>query len=182
MSPRIIVAEPFSIRGRRHLNERPVLGFRRARADETALVLDILAEAAAWLHNRGIHQWPERFPAESTRSQIEARTLMLAEAGPVVATFVMVRNGDYWTDGHKALHVSRLAVRRSAAGQGVGYRILDWVQARARIAGMSRIRLATARDNLALRAYYEAAGFRHVADPQDAKWPTSLYERIHGYR
>ncbi|GAB3585525.1 hypothetical protein GCM10027445_63130 [Amycolatopsis endophytica] len=42
---------------------------------------------------------------------------------------------------------------------------------------VATVRLATARDNAALRGYYERAGYHHVADPPDAKWPTSLDER-----
>jgi hypothetical protein len=39
------------------------------------------------------------------------------------------------------------------------------------------VRLAIAQDNPGLRRYYEKAGFLHVGDPEDAAWPTSLYER-----
>lgn len=158
----------------------PEIRPRPARLQECDLALDILTEAATWLRGRGIQQWPERFPTESVRSQIESGTLMLVEADTVVAaTFVVADQDGLWTDDVKALHVSRLAVRRSRAGQGLGYRILDWVQHRAYRRGLSRVRLATSSDNPPLRAYYEAVGFRHVADPADAKWPTSLYERLH---
>ncbi|WP_067470518.1 GNAT family N-acetyltransferase [Nocardia amamiensis] len=153
---------------------------RPAQFYESDLVLDILAEAAAWLRGRGIEQWPERFPLESIRAQIESGSLMLVETETVAATFVVTERGEFWNDDLQALHVSRLAVRRSAAGRGLGYRILDWVQDQARRRCVFRVRLATSSDNPALRAYYEAAGFRYVADPANAKWPTSLYERVRG--
>lgn len=46
---------------------------------------------------------------------------------------------------------------REAAGTGLGVRIIEW----------------TVRS-------YERAGFEHVTDPPEVKWPTSLYQRRTG--
>ena len=148
---------------------------RPARLGEEDVVLDLLAEAAAWLRSRGIEQWPPRFPEASVSAQIEAGEafLVLRSAQPVAT--VAITGADLWGDGEPAHYLSRLAVARSSAG--LGRRILDWADARAAAAGRRYLRLATTRDNPALRRYYERAGFRHVGDPPDARWPTSHYER-----
>jgi ribosomal protein S18 acetylase RimI-like enzyme len=145
--------------------------------DEDA-VLDLLASASSWLRGRGIEQWPERFPLESVREQIAAGEALLV-GKPAVATVVVTdREPDLWGDNAvPAYYISQLAVAREAGGRGLGYRILDWVQAAASAKGWRYVRLAIAKDNPGLRRYYEKAGFLHVGDPEDASWPTSLYER-----
>jgi GNAT superfamily N-acetyltransferase len=83
-------------------------------------------------------------------------------------------------------YVHRLAVRRSCAGRGIGYRLLDWADMQVRANGGSRLRLDVVTDNGPLRRYYEAAGFVHRADVDGmhvprggtpTPWRTSLYER-----
>lgn len=145
--------------------------------DENA-VLDLLSGAASWLHERGIEQWPERFPADSVREQIAAGEALLV-GSPAVATVVVSDSdpGLWGDDSVPAYYISRLAVAREAAGRGLGYRILDWVQAAASAKGWRYVRLAASKDNPGLRRYYEKAGFLHVTDPEDARHPTSLYER-----
>ncbi|MET1004169.1 MAG: GNAT family N-acetyltransferase [Propionibacteriaceae bacterium] len=154
---------------------------RPARPGEEDLVLDLLSEASAWLRSRGIDQWPPRFPVASVRHQISAGEALLVagpDARPVATVAVAESDPDVWAgwDG-SAFFVSRLAVTRRASGADLGYTILDWVAGRAAARGRDYVRLATARDNSALRRYYELAGFTHVADPTHANWPTSLYER-----
>lgn len=153
---------------------------RPARPGEEDVVLDLLAEAAAWLQGRGIAQWPARFPEESVRAQIaEGEALLVEKAGRPVATLVVAEDeAELWgRDVAPAYYISRLAVARHASGAGLGHRIIDWVAGRAAERGWRHVRLATASDNPELRRYYERAGFTHVADPPDARWPTSLYER-----
>ena len=143
-------------------------------------MLDLLAEAAVWLRGRGIVQWPDRFPVESVRGQIAAGEALLVCAGERAIGTVAVAESDtelWGADTKPACYLSRLAVARSAGGTGLGYQIIDWVEARAATRNLSHVRLATTSTNAALRRYYERAGFRHVADPPAARWPTSLYQR-----
>nr|AXL05780.1 N-acetyltransferase [uncultured bacterium]AXL05809.1 N-acetyltransferase [uncultured bacterium] len=153
---------------------------RPARPGEEDTVLDLLAEAAAWLHGRGIAQWPARFPADSVQAQIAAGEALLVEEvrQPVATLAVTEDDSDLWgSDMAPAFYISRLAVTRRASGARLGYRIIDWVAGKAAERGWRHVRVATASDNPALRRYYERAGFEHVADPPHARWPTSLYER-----
>ena len=151
---------------------------RPADPGEEDVVLDLLSDAAEWLRARGIDQWPRRFPLESVAGQIASREALLAvrNGEPVATVCVAESDAELWGPAAApAYYVSRLAVARSAAGLGV--RILAWIEAQAAGTGRRYVRLATARHNPALRAYYERAGYRHVTDPPHAKWPTSLYER-----
>ena len=104
--------------------------------------------------------------------------LVLSSEKPV-ATFVVHENDpELWgTDVTPALYIRRLAVSRRVGGSGLGYRILNWVEKNAALRGIEYVRLATASNNPRLRRYYEDAGFRHIGNPKNAKWPTSCYER-----
>jgi len=158
----------------------PGTTIRPARAGEEDVVLDLLAEAAAWLTRRGIHQWPQRFPRESVHEQIRAgeALLIVGPGGPIATCAVSEADPELWGETTEpAYYLGRLAVAREAAGAGLGIRIVDWVGEKATAHHKAFVRVATTRDNPALRGYYERAGFEHVADPPQAKWPTSLYER-----
>ncbi|MFI6302344.1 GNAT family N-acetyltransferase [Amycolatopsis thailandensis] len=161
----------------------PDATIRPARPDEEDAVLDLLAEAAAWLTGRGIRQWPRRFPRESVNRQIAlGEALLITRHGKPIATCVVTEaEPDLWGENTEpAYYLGRLAVAREAAGTGLGVRIIDWAGERAAARGKSFVRVATTRDNPALRALYVRAGFEHVADPPEVTWPTSLYQRRTG--
>jgi len=161
----------------------PDATIRPARPGEEEAVLDVLAEAAAWLTGRGIRQWPQRFPWESVNHQIElGEALLITRYDKPIATCVVTEaEPDLWGDDTEpAYYLGRLAVAREAAGAGLGGRIIDWSWQRAVAHGKAFVRVATTRDNPALRALYERAGFEHVTDPPGLKWPTSLYQRRTG--
>ncbi|WP_414945053.1 hypothetical protein [Amycolatopsis sp. cmx-11-32] len=64
---------------------------RPARTGEEDAILDLLAEAAAWLAGRGIRQWPRRFPREQILRQIErGEVLLIIRRGEPIATCVIV--------------------------------------------------------------------------------------------
>jgi GNAT superfamily N-acetyltransferase len=153
---------------------------RPAQPGEEDIVLDLLAEASAWLRDRGITQWPRRFPAQSVQAQIATAEALLVgdDHHPIATLSVADDDTELWGAGSApAYYISRLAVTRGASGAHLGYRIIDWVAGKAADRDRQYVRLATATNNPALRRYYEQAGFVHVADPPGALWPTSLYER-----
>jgi ribosomal protein S18 acetylase RimI-like enzyme len=142
---------------------------RPALPGEEDVVLDVLAAAAAWLLARGVEQWPRRFPAGSVQAGTAAGEVLLAEeAGHPVATLVVTEEDrELWgAVTGSAYYVSRLAVVRH--GDGLGRGLVEWVVAKAAERGVEHVRLATARDNAALRRYYERLGFTHVTDPPRA--------------
>jgi hypothetical protein len=130
--------------------------------DEVVAVLD---EAAAWLHGRGVEQWPSRFEPSWVEGAVRRGETWLALAGGAVSGTVTLDHSDPVWDGlpgAAALYVHRMAVRRSASGLGAV--ILGWVVGVARQQGREALRLDCVAANGRLRAYYEAAGFVHRGD------------------
>jgi GNAT superfamily N-acetyltransferase len=152
-------------------------------------VLEILAEAAAWMRARGYENWPEQFSRRFISSHATAGELYLVEIDGVTAATVTLQWSDlrFWGETEpNAGYVHRLAVRRSHAGFGVGYRLLDWADERVRARDRALLRLDVVTDNAPLRGYYEQAGFAHQRDVEGEQvlpdgtrrpWRTSLYER-----
>jgi len=112
--------------------------------------------------------------------------------GALIATLTLQwSDPQFWGDGPAvadgdAGYMHRLAVRRSCAGKGIGYRLLDWADMHVQANGGSRLRLDVATENGPFRRYYEAAGFVHRRDVEGTdlsavrapkRWRTSLYER-----
>lgn len=137
---------------------------RRAGPEHIGNVLAVLDEAAAWLGERGVRQWPPRFQREWIELAVLAGDTWLAVDGRhVLATVTLGWADGLWADRPApAAYVHRLAVRRTAAG--LGARILDWAAATAAAEGRHFLRLDCVASNRRLRDYYEAAGFRHRGD------------------
>ncbi len=151
-----------------------LLSVDQASPDELPLVLELLDEAARWLNQRGIKQWPARFTGaedwriERIRAYIENGHTWLVRINAIaVATFTLsAADPDYadgWPDGpDTGLYIYRMAIRREFAGHDIGGHILDRSSARAAALGYRWLRLDCHRDNLALQGYYTAHGFERV--------------------
>ncbi len=61
-----------------------------------------------------------------------------------------------------AAYVHGLVVARSHAGQGLGVRLLAWVEDQAHAAGLGLVRLDCVETNRTLRALYDGIGFVQV--------------------
>ncbi|HEX3512478.1 MAG TPA: GNAT family N-acetyltransferase [Trebonia sp.] len=128
-------------------------------------VLAVLDEAAAWLQERGVEQWPSRFEPSWVEGAVSRGETWLVLAGETVNGTVTLDHADPVWDGlpgGAALYVHRMAVRRSASGLGAA--ILEWAAGVARRQGREALRLDCVAVNGRLRAYYEAAGFAHRGD------------------
>lgn len=147
----------------------------QATPGDLPIVLDVLDEAAAWLREEGIQQWPAQFGgvADWRAARIsgyidDGNCWILRAGGDPVATFNLSAQADPdyadgWPDGpDAALYIFRMAVRREWAGRDIGAKILDWSSARAHAAGLSWIRLDCHRHNRKLQRYYETRGFIRV--------------------
>lgn len=152
-------------------------------------MLALLAESAEWMRARGYENWPERFPRRLLSAGVNAGELHVVEHESVAIATVTLQWSDprFWGDTDAdAGYVHRLAVRRAQAGQGLGYRLLDWADEQVRAAGRQSLRLDVVTRNRPLREYYEAAGFVHRRDVEGEfvmrdgtrrVWQSSLYER-----
>jgi GNAT superfamily N-acetyltransferase len=141
------------------------MNVRPARPDEIEVVLDVLADASAWLRARGIEQWPERFDASWVMPAIERGETWIGEVeGDVVGTLVVEWEDELFWAGYPADagYLHRLAVSRR--GTGLGAQLLRWAERLTAGAGKPWLRLDCVAWNHPLRAYYERAGYEHVGD------------------
>lgn len=154
------------------------LDIRPARSDELAVVLALLDEAAAWLQDKGIDQWPASFTQDATwrmeriKAYVDEGNTYLAydPTGNAVGTFTVTERADPefahgWPDGpENALYLFRMAVTRSASGNDVGSALLDWAAQEAGRRGKKWLRIDIHRLNPELRRYYEQRGFSKVGE------------------
>lgn len=138
--------------------------FQRAEGEHIDDVLSVLGEAAGWLEDRGVSQWPSRFEAAWVAEALARGETWLVEIEDKTAGTVTVDWSDsLWADvGGTAGYIHRMAVRRWAAG--LGGVILGWATDTARQRGVDALRLDCVKSNVRLRSYYEARGFVHRGD------------------
>jgi GNAT superfamily N-acetyltransferase len=151
---------------------------RPARREEVDVVLDLLAEAAAWLGARGVEQWPDRFERDWVMPAIERGETWLAEGdGEVVGSLVVQWKDPIFWPGYPADagYLHRLAVRLH--GEGIGAQLLRWAEQHAAYAGKTFLRLDCVASNELLRAYYERAGYERVADVTVGPYTEARYEK-----
>ncbi|MEV6109643.1 GNAT family N-acetyltransferase [Streptomyces sp. NPDC051940] len=141
------------------------LRIRPARADELDVVEGLLIEASGWLASRGIDQW--QFPPHRdriTRALSRGEVFLAFLDNELAGTLQLDEYADpeFWEpedEPEKALYIHRMAVSRSAAGQGVGAKMLDWAAQRAAQSGRPLLRLDAWKTNSELQRYYAEQGF-----------------------
>ena len=159
-----------------------------ARASLTHLgqVVELLEEAAAWTSDMGLQSWspgsfrdPEGRGGKEIRRSIEEENVYICfvENLPVGTVTLQPNDPVFWPNASDdALYVHKLAVKRSAAGMGLGAAIITWADLQAHHRGKHFLRLDTLSSNAPLRRYYEQLGFVHRRDI--TTWfDASLYER-----
>jgi hypothetical protein len=73
--------------------------FRRVSPGQAADILDVLDEAAAWLAQRGIRQWPARFESSWVEAAIRRGETWLAVVGDTAAGTITLDWADpIWDD------------------------------------------------------------------------------------
>ncbi|WP_219466990.1 GNAT family N-acetyltransferase [Nonomuraea rhizosphaerae] len=142
----------------------------RATPDDTPRILELLDNAAAWLHRRGITaQWSiGGFPTERIISDIrDGHVYVVRHDTSLVAAVTIDRRADpeLWQpddNPDRAVYVHRLVVRRSWAGRRIGALLLDFAAECAAAAGLPLVRVDCAKGNTDLHRYYTSMGFSHV--------------------
>ncbi len=157
---------------------RESVRIERARPEELGDVVKILDDAAGWLRDQGIEQWPDSFSEDATwrmdriRSYVECGLTYLVkdESGLSLATFTLSSAADPqfahgWPDSPDlGGYVFRMAVLRSAAGRDLGNVMLDYAGAQVGRWGKPWLRIDVHRHNRKLQEYYERRGFVKVAE------------------
>lgn len=156
--------------------------FTVARPEDLPLVMEILAEAAAWLKQKGIDQWPS--PPNEHWQRRMATAIQQDEMYTVGNTpnrFGIVRftwSDPYWPDDNLAGYVHSMAIRPAMQGKNVGGAILSWVEMMAQQQGRQFLRLDCLASNGRLRRYYEEQGFTYRGEVQDHDYMAALYEKM----
>ncbi len=159
----------------------PGLVITRAQWADLDTIVSIEEDAIAWLRGRGLD------PAEPPRPlrEIYADRVRRAEVyigwlddKPVGMLTLQWADRQMWGDvPDDAVYVHGLMVRRDAAGQQVGGRLLRWAAGMALAAGKTYVRLDCKADNPALRAYYERAGFALHGEVTLRNYTGARYEK-----
>lgn len=158
-----------------------LLDFKVARPKDLPLVMEILAEAAAWLKQKGINQWPSPPNEHWQRRMAEAiQREEVYTVGIVKNRFGIVRftwADPYWPDDNLAGYVHSIAVRSEIHGQNLGGLILFWAMMKTKQEGRQFLRLDCLAGNGRLRRYYEDQGFSYQGEVIDQDYVAALYEK-----
>jgi GNAT superfamily N-acetyltransferase len=151
----------------------------------TAPVAGLLLGVSTWVGARGARAWLPSTIAESVVATWIARDEVFGwmEDGELLAAMLLqTEDATHWPDDRPgdALYLHKLAVRRSAAGRGVGAEMVRFAEEVARERGVPVLRLDTSPDG-PLPAYYARLGF--VADrdgPADyaGRWLIRMEKRL----
>jgi GNAT superfamily N-acetyltransferase len=161
------------------------LSFRKADKVEMPAVLLLLKEAALWLRKKKINAWQNWIdPAPNFVARIQQGfdngEFFLAENnGKLIGCFrLQWQDPMFWGPQEpNAGYVHSFTVKRELTGQGIGYQLLDLIEAYCRLNGETILRLDCHADVPGIRKYYEKYGFQWVKDMVYAGFPTTLYEK-----
>lgn len=166
------------------------LAMVRATAADVEATLALYETAEAWVRSRGFDPGEPPFPQrEIVTGRIQRGEIWLARddadgdtAVPLGAIVPQWEDDGTWRDvpgvsGGEALYVHGLVASREPEGGGVGRRMLWWAEQVASNAGRAYLRLDCMASNLALRGYYEGAGFAYRGDCARRDSTMSRYEK-----
>ena len=155
------------------------LVIRRALPEDLDALLALSDDVDAWLRSRGISPGVPPRPMSDIFAERTARGAQYVGTidGEVAGTIVLEWADDgVWANApDDACYVHGFAVRRAYAG--IGLVLLGWAERMAAAAGKPVLRLDCTAENLALRAYYERAGYTHRGDVRLPHRGAARYER-----
>ena len=144
---------------------------RLASMADLAKLMGFFQEAQRWLAERGSDQWavntPERTRAKLTHSIRHDECYVAELDGEPIGMMTLDEFADpeFWRPEDQpddALYLHRMVVDRSAAGNNIGGKLLDWAESVASTKGKRWLRLDAWRTNAPLHAYYKGQGFDPV--------------------
>ncbi|WP_163272900.1 GNAT family N-acetyltransferase [Chelativorans alearense] len=145
--------------------------------------MKLLKDAADWLHSRKINQWQflrEGGEDEEIRAGVLSGKTYLARQGrEIVGTFTLYSLQSEWDAyiwgerSDDAVYLHRLAVVRDGRGQGIGGKLISWVQDECRNRGNAFLRLDCIARNERLNRYYLHQGFVSLGISRDH----SMYQK-----
>ncbi|MDZ8035962.1 GNAT family N-acetyltransferase [Nostoc sp. DedSLP04] len=157
------------------------ISIRQATIQDTAIVSDVLLEAALWLQQSGRPLWHEsEILPKSISKDVANGLFFIAEWAGEPAGTIKFQLEDllFWPDisQEDSAFVHRLAVRRHYSGGKVSSALLAWAVEQAQTLGRHYLRLDCDASRPRLKAVYERFGFRHHSDKQVGAYFVSRYE------
>ncbi len=141
--------------------------------------LEILDDAARWLLDREIMQWPFPYPRKPVEEAFTDGNLWLVtKDGEIVATFRTARHDKVWDgDARPALYIHALAGK---PGRNTSRTVIAWAVAHAKANDLHAVRLDCWSGNEKLKALYRSLGFTYVDDVAESdetrSWFSSRFE------
>lgn len=159
-----------------------IITVTRALGSELEDVLAVLDSAAHWLISNGISDpWrPGEWPRARIMESIERGEVHFARlGGRNVATITLQWSDELFWPNYPADagYIHRLAVATGFHGNGIGFQLLRWAELKSKENGKKYLRLNCMAANLALRRYYERAGFVYRGDLREPRGLACLYEK-----
>jgi predicted N-acetyltransferase YhbS len=126
-------------------------------------VLSLIHDLSRWLKSKGIHQWSDSFPRKTLELELLRRELFVLddEKGIIASVALSMEAGELWDDiSENAVHLHRLAVARTRAGEKLGEAVMTWAEAEVKRKGINLLRLVCDESNPFLPAYYKNLGYK----------------------
>lgn len=152
-------------------------------------LVQLRAEAAHWLAERGSDQWKNDWPnpdamiARIREAVRNGETWCVQDRDVVIGT-LSLNHTPYpglWTPAELAepsRYAHRVIVTRTYAGTGLGAELLDWAATQAAHAGEKWLRVDVWTTNISLQNYYLRHGFQHVRTLDLDGYPSgALFQR-----
>jgi len=153
-----------------------------ALASQLEDILAVLDSAANWLVSKGIRDpWrPGEWPRARIMESIGRGEVHLAKLDRENAATITLQWYDefFWPNYLRdAGYVHRLAVATGFHGREIGLGLLRWAELKTKENGKKYVRLNCMAANLALRKYYERAGFTCRGELREPRGLACLYEK-----
>ncbi len=149
-----------------------------AETDSVAELTELLHAAYAPLGQMGLNYTAVDQSADVTRSRIAGGECYVAVDGDMLIGTVLFRRhsgGCFWYEQAYVATIHQFAVLPGRQRHGIGLRLMDYVQSRAKALGAAEIALDTAEGATHLVEWYIRQGYRQVAIEQ---WRGKTYRSL----
>jgi GNAT superfamily N-acetyltransferase len=161
------------------------LRMEEAKKEDLGAVIQIIDEAAAWLHSKGItRQWPSPTPKEfrdRMEKDIAQREVYLAYLENIDEAVGTLRfewcDMELWQcEQEDGGYIHSFATRDGVRRRGVGAAMLAWAREHVRTRGKQYLRLDCWGGNRALCQYYKQTGFTFCGFVREGNWVDALFQ------
>ena len=144
-----------------------------ATEEDRESIHQLLTTLARWMKDHQINQWSFLLEGEDGELKewiANGQTYIVEKEGQFIATFTLLTEAGEW-DRHlwgedlpiNTAYLHRLAITPAYMNQGIGNRIIDWVQT----LDLDWLRLDCVADNPKLNQFYQGNGFQFMGITDD---------------